>query len=108
MTRKKALERWEIKIGNAEVTTQASWPIAKSLFTSDGPREPIAIHGTSGLKFLPSEIANATADCFEIQFTPNELCDENYERQVEAKLQALLETVEKPPLKGLDHVMYRN
>jgi hypothetical protein len=38
MTRKKALERWETKIGNAEVTSQAIWPIAKSLLTRDGPR----------------------------------------------------------------------
>jgi hypothetical protein len=31
MTRKKALDRWESKIRNAEVTPQAIWPIAKSL-----------------------------------------------------------------------------
>jgi hypothetical protein len=54
MTRKKALERWETKIGNAEVTPQAVWPIAKSLLKRDGPRAPNAIHDASGLKFLPS------------------------------------------------------
>jgi hypothetical protein len=54
MTRKKALERWETKIYNTEVTPQAIWPIAKSLLKRDGPRAPTAIHGGSGLKFLPS------------------------------------------------------
>jgi hypothetical protein len=93
MTRRRALERWETKIGNAEVTPKAIWPIAKSLLTRD------AIHGASGLKFIPSEKANAIADCLEMQFTPHDLCDENHERQVEAIVQALLATVEKNPLK---------
>jgi hypothetical protein len=66
----------------------------------DGPRAPTAIHVASGLKFLPSEKANAIADCLEIQFTPHNLCDENNEQRVEAKVQALLETVDKNPLKG--------
>jgi hypothetical protein len=100
MTRKKALERWETKLGNAEVTSQAIWPIAKSPLTRDGPRAPTAIHGVSGLKFLPSKKANAIADCLEIQFTPHDLCDENHKQQVEAKVQALLETVDKNLLKG--------
>jgi hypothetical protein len=52
MTCKKALERWETKIGNVEVTPQAIWPIAKSLVKRDGPRAPTAIHGASGLKFF--------------------------------------------------------
>jgi hypothetical protein len=93
-----ALERWETKIGNAEVTPQAIWPIAKFLLKRDGPMAPTAIHDASGLKFLPSEKANAIADCLEIQFTPHDLCYENHERQVEAKFQALLETVCKNPL----------
>jgi hypothetical protein len=66
MTRKNAFERWETKISNAEVTPQAIWPIAKSLLKRDGPRAPTVIHGASGLKFLPSEKANAIADCLEI------------------------------------------
>jgi hypothetical protein len=76
MTSKMALERWKTRIINAEVTPQAIWPIAKSLFTRDGARAPTAIHGASGLKFLPLEKANVIADCLEIQFTPHELCDE--------------------------------
>jgi hypothetical protein len=31
MTRRKALQRWETKVGICEVTPQAMWPIAKSL-----------------------------------------------------------------------------
>jgi hypothetical protein len=97
MTRKKALERWETKISNAEVTPQAIWSIANSPLRRDGPRAPTAIHGSSGLKLLPLEKANAIAYCLENQFTPHELCDENHERKVEAKVQALLETVDKKP-----------
>jgi hypothetical protein len=51
MTRKKTLQWWETKIGNAEVNAQATWPIAKSILKRDGPRPQSAIHGSSGLKF---------------------------------------------------------
>jgi hypothetical protein len=86
MARKKSLERWETKISNAVVAPQSTWPITKSLIKRNGPRAPTAIHGASGLRFLPYEKANAIADCLEIQFTPHDLCDENHERQVEAKV----------------------
>jgi hypothetical protein len=33
----------------------------------------------------------------EIQFTPHDLCDENHERRVEARVQALLDTVDNNP-----------
>jgi hypothetical protein len=98
MTCKEALERWETKISNTEVTAQYIWPIAKSLLKRDGPRAPTAIHGLSGLKFHPSEKANAIVDYLENQFTHHDLCDENHERRVEAKIQALFEAVDnKPP-----------
>jgi hypothetical protein len=98
MTRKKALERWETKIGNTEITPQAIWHITNSLLKRDGPRAPTAIHGPSGLIFHASEKANAIADCFENQLTHHDLCDGNHERWVEARVQALLETVDnKPP-----------
>jgi hypothetical protein len=64
MTRRKALERWETKISNTEVTPQATWPIAKFLLKRDGPRAPTAIHGASGLKFHTTGKANAIADFF--------------------------------------------
>jgi hypothetical protein len=98
MTRKKALEWWETKIGNTEVTPQAILPISKSLLERDGPRGPTAIHGPSGLKFHPSEKAKEIADCLENQFTHHDLCAENHERRVKDRVQALLEAVDnKPP-----------
>jgi hypothetical protein len=93
MTCKKALERWETKISNIEVTPQAIWPITKSLLKRNGPRASTAIQGPSGLNFHPSEKANAIADCLENQFTHHDLCDENHEGR-----QTLLEAVDsKPP-----------
>jgi hypothetical protein len=97
MTRKKALERWETKLTNIEVTPQAMWPITKSLANREGPRAPTAIHGPSGPKFQPVDKANAIADCLEKQFTPHKLCYENHERQVEATVQALLVAVVNDP-----------
>jgi hypothetical protein len=66
--------------------------LQKLLLKRDGPRAATAVHGASGFKFPPIEKPNAIADCLEIQFTPHDLCDENHERRVEAKVQALLET----------------
>jgi hypothetical protein len=98
MTHKKALERWETQINNNEVTPQAIWPIAKSLLKRDGPRAPTTIRGPSGLKFQPSEKANAIANCLENQFTHHDLCDEIYEQRVGARVQTLLEAADnKPP-----------
>jgi hypothetical protein len=70
MIRKKALERWETKIGKSEVAPQAMWPIAKFLLKRNGPRAPTAIHGPSDLKFHLSEKANPIADRLQNQFTP--------------------------------------
>jgi hypothetical protein len=69
MTRKKTLERWVTNIGNADVTLQNIWLIAKSLLKRVGPRATTTIHSASGLKILPSEKANAIVDSLEIQFT---------------------------------------
>jgi hypothetical protein len=77
------------------------WPIVKSLLKSlkrDRPRAPTAIHGSSGLKFHPSEKASAIADCLENQFAHHDLCDGNHERLVEARVHALLKAIDnKPP-----------
>jgi hypothetical protein len=81
MTRRKALERWEIKISNCEVTPQAIWLIANSLMKRDRPEVPTAIHGLSGLEILPMEKANAISDCLENVFTPHGLCDERHEER---------------------------
>jgi hypothetical protein len=97
MTRKKALERWETTLSNTEETPRAIWPIAKSLTHRDGPRAPTAIHGPLGLKFHPVDKANTIADCLENQFTPHDLCDENHERRVEARVQAVLKAEGNEP-----------
>jgi hypothetical protein len=47
IARKKALERWETKIENCEVTPQAIWSIEAKAST--------AIHGPSGPVFYPNE-----------------------------------------------------
>jgi hypothetical protein len=91
ITRKNALQRWETKLANTEVTPQAVWPIAKFLANRNGPRAPTALHGLLGLKFHPENKAIAVVDCSENQFTPHDLCNENHERRVEARVQALLE-----------------
>jgi hypothetical protein len=96
--KKKTLGQWETKLANTELTPQAIWPIAKSLNNRDGPRAPTAIHGLLGLKDHPEDKANANADCLANQFTPHDLCDENHELRVEAKVQALLEAVDSDPL----------
>jgi hypothetical protein len=54
---RKALERWESKIANTEVTPQAILPIAKSLMKRDGPKAPTAIRGLLGFIFHPLEKA---------------------------------------------------
>jgi hypothetical protein len=97
MIRKKTLEQWETKLENTELTPQAIWPIAKSLSNKDGPRAPTAIHGLSGLKYHPEDKANAIADCLENQFTSHDLCDENHDERVEARVQALLEAHDRNP-----------
>jgi hypothetical protein len=101
MTRKKALERWETKLANTELTPPGIWPIAKSLTNRDRPRAPTAIHILLGLQYHPVDKTNAIADCLENQFTPQNLCEENHERQVEARVQALLEALDSDPPKRI-------
>jgi hypothetical protein len=98
MTRKKAMERWDIRVGNCEVTPRDIWPIAKSLLNRDAPKAPTVVHGYFGLKFSPYEKANAIAYCLENRFTQYDLCDERHERRVETTVQGILETEEEAPL----------
>jgi hypothetical protein len=60
----------------------------------DGPRVSDPIHDLLGAKYHPIEEANASAYYLGNQFTPHDLCDENHERWVEARVQALLESVD--------------
>jgi hypothetical protein len=99
MTRKMALKPCETKLANIEVTPLAIWPIVKSHTNLDGLKAPIAIHITRilGQKFQPVDKSNAIVDCLEKQFKPYKLCDEIHERQVKARLQALLVAVVNDP-----------
>jgi hypothetical protein len=63
MTQRNVIDGWETKISNSEVTLHGIWPLAKSLMNKDKPKAPTAIHGPSGLKFLPLKKANTIADC---------------------------------------------
>jgi hypothetical protein len=53
IVRKRALEQWETKIENCEVTPQAIWPIAKSLKKRGGPKAT-EIHGPLGPVVYPN------------------------------------------------------
>jgi hypothetical protein len=97
MTQKKINERWDTKIGNCEVTPQALRTMAKILLNRDAPKAPTMVQGFSGLKFFPTEKANAIADCLENRFTKYHLCDENHERRVETIVQDILETEDIDP-----------
>jgi hypothetical protein len=89
MTSRKALEQWETKLGNCEVTPQDLWSIAQFFMKRYGPKAPIAVHGPLGMAYHP----NAYTDCLENQFTSHYLCDKNHERRVEIGVQALLASV---------------
>jgi hypothetical protein len=54
LSRRKALQRWETKTANTEVTYShiAIWPIAKSLMKRDGPKAPTVIRGPFGFTFI--------------------------------------------------------
>jgi hypothetical protein len=82
MTRRKALELWETKEENCEVTPQAVCAIAKSLMKREGPKTPTVLHGPFGIIYYRNEKANVTADCLRKQFPSHDLFDENHERQV--------------------------
>jgi hypothetical protein len=97
LTRRKALEGWETKIANTEVTPQAIWPIAKSPVKRNGSKAPTAIRGPLGFIFHLLEKAKAIADCLERQLTSHDVCDEKHKWGVESRVQALLETVNNPP-----------
>jgi hypothetical protein len=94
MTRRNATERWEAKTIYSEVTPHAIWPLEESVMKSDSPKAPTIIYGPSGLKFRPLEKANAIANCLENQFTPHDLCEENHERRMEARVQTSSEVVD--------------
>jgi hypothetical protein len=93
-----ALVRWKTKLTNCEVTPQAIWPIAKSLTKRGGPKAPPTTHGPLGPLFYPVDKANIITGSLENQFTSYDLCDSDHRRQVEAKAEALLATVNEDTL----------
>jgi hypothetical protein len=83
---------------NTEITPQAIWPIAKPLSNRDAPMAPA---GLLGLKYHPVDKANEIVDCLINRLTQHDLCEENYERRVEARVQALLEAADSDPLERI-------
>lgn len=45
--------------------------------------------------FYSIDKTNITADCFELQFIPKDLCDHEHKQQVEARAHTLLDTVDE-------------
>jgi hypothetical protein len=60
MTHRKAVERWETKVGNREVVPQALGPIVKLLMKRDVPKAPPTVHGPLGITSLKKE---SQGDC---------------------------------------------
>jgi hypothetical protein len=62
IVRRNATERWELKLNNAEITPHAIRPLVKSLKRGNKTKAPSAIHSPAGLKILPLEKPNVSAD----------------------------------------------
>jgi hypothetical protein len=54
----------------------------------------IYVYGSLGLIIYPVNKANVIADSLENQFTEHDLCDSDHRRHMEAKIEALLATVD--------------
>jgi hypothetical protein len=93
MVKKRALEIYQTKLANCELTPQAIMPIAKSLSKRGGPKAPSAIHGSLGPILYPIDKPNITADCLENHFRVHDFCDCDHRRHVEAQVKALLVTI---------------
>jgi hypothetical protein len=78
ISRKRALEQWETKIENCEVTPQVIWSTAKSPTKRGDPKATIAIHGPLEPVFYPSEKANIIGNYLENLFTPHNVCDTDH------------------------------
>jgi hypothetical protein len=94
VTRTEAIENLVKKVNNCEVTPHVMWPMVKCLIKRNGPKAQTTIHGPLGLKFVQSEKSNAISDCLDVP-------DEDHERRVEARVQAMLEAIENNPSERL-------
>jgi hypothetical protein len=64
-----------------------------------GPKAPPEIHGPLSPGFYPNEKVNVIANYLENLFTPHKMCDTHHERRVEARVQALLTSVDETKFK---------
>jgi hypothetical protein len=70
------------------VTHQDIWSIAKIRMKRSGPKTSTPIYGPTTRGYY------AISNCLENQFIRQDMCDENHERRVEARVWVLLETVD--------------
>jgi hypothetical protein len=62
MAKKRAIERWETKLANCEVTPKTIWPVAKSLTNKNGPKALFATRGPLSTKFYPIDKVKIRAE----------------------------------------------
>jgi len=75
MIQRNAIESWNTKMCNSEVTPQTVWPLANTLMKSHRLKARNSIHSLSGLIFLRLEKTNIIAECLENQFSLHDLCE---------------------------------
>jgi hypothetical protein len=68
-------------------------------YEMDGPELPTALRGPLGITFHRNEKANVIAYCLENPLTSYDPCEENHERRVAIRFQALLASVDETPVK---------
>jgi hypothetical protein len=68
--------------------------MVKSRMKRNEPKTPTAVHGPLGITNHLKEKGKAIARYLGNQFTSHDLCDENRERRVETRVQALLASVD--------------
>jgi hypothetical protein len=81
MVKKKALKRWETKLGNPKVIPQALWPTGNCSWKGADQRH--------------HDKVNIIANCLGNQNTAHVLCYSDRRPHVEAKVEALLAIVEE-------------
>jgi hypothetical protein len=80
--RRNAVERWESKLRNSEITSHEIWSFAKSLTRRFKPKTSADIQSSSGFKSLPLEKANVAADYLENQYLSLNICDKSHVRLI--------------------------
>jgi hypothetical protein len=83
------------KIGKLRSHISIKMAYCEILHKRGGPNAPSAIQGPLGPILYQIDKANISADGLEDQFTQHDLCDYEHKRQVEARVHALLVTVDE-------------